>query len=41
MSIWIKPNGTEIEINDSKATTEYVLTLGWKPLKAKKPKKAE
>ncbi len=39
MSIWIKPNGTEIEINDLEATVEYAKSLDWKPKKAKKPKK--
>lgn len=27
---WIKPNGTEIETNDMKATVEYCKSLGWK-----------
>jgi hypothetical protein len=35
---WVKPNGTEIETNDSDATREYARSLGWKP-KRGRPKK--
>ena len=31
MSIWIKPNGKEIEINDAPANVRGALELGWKP----------
>jgi len=31
MSIWIKPNGTKIDINDNQATVEYATSLNWKP----------
>ena len=33
MSIWIKPNGTKIEVNDNQATIDYVVSLHWKPVK--------
>lgn len=33
MSIWIKPNGTKIEVNDNQATIDYVVSLNWKPAK--------
>ena len=33
MSIWIKPNGTKIEVNDNQATIDYVVSLNWKPVK--------
>lgn len=36
--IWIKPNGIEIETDDSQATIEYAKSLGWKEKKAKKVK---
>lgn len=36
MSIWVKPNGTEIEINSNEETIEYVKSLGWKEKSAKK-----
>ena len=29
MAIWIKKTGMEIELNDEKATVEYVRSLGW------------
>jgi len=29
MTIWIKPNGKEININDTEATIEYAKSLGW------------
>lgn len=34
MTKWIKPNGKEIDINDNKATTTYVESLGWKRAEA-------
>ncbi len=40
---WTKPNGSEVETNEEKATIEHCKTLGWKSAKkneAKKPKKA-
>lgn len=39
--LWIKPNGKEIEVNDSEETTEYVKTLGWKVKGAKVEAKEE
>ena len=38
---WIKPNKTEIETNDAKATIEYCEALGWKRVVAKKPAKKD
>jgi len=29
MTIWIKPNDKEININDNKATVKYAESLGW------------
>ena len=29
MAIWIKPNGTEIEIGDGSSADEYCKSLGW------------
>ena len=31
---YIKPNGTEVDINES--SIEYAESLGWKPVKTKK-----
>ncbi len=41
MTIWVKPNGTELELNDQKANIEAAKKLGWKPKKeeVKKPEK--
>lgn len=39
MSIWVKPNGKEIEINDTQDTIDYAKSLGWKEKKAEQPKK--
>ncbi len=36
---WTKPNGNKITTNDEKATVEHCESLGWKPVKAKKPAK--
>ena len=33
--LWIKPNGTEIELNGEKATIEKAVELDWKPKEAK------
>jgi hypothetical protein len=33
MALWIKPNGTKIEVNDNQATIDYVVSLNWKPAK--------
>lgn len=33
---WIKPNGSEIEVNDNEATIEYCTSLGWKKAGEKK-----
>ena len=35
---WVKPNGTEIETNDNKATIEYCESLGWKEKVVRKPR---
>lgn len=37
--IWIKPNGIEIETDDSPATIEYAKSLGWKEKSKGKSKK--
>lgn len=37
MTIWIKPNGKEININDDEANTTYAKSLGWKRVEAKEP----
>jgi len=37
MSIWVKPNGNEIEINDEDATIKYAESLSW--TKKGEPKK--
>lgn len=39
MTIWIKENGSQIEINDEKATVEKAKSLGWKKKSGRKPKK--
>lgn len=36
--IFVKPNGTEIEINDHPETIEYCKSLGWKEKKARQRK---
>ena len=36
---WKKPNGTEIETNNEKATIEKCVSLGWEPATEEKPKK--
>ena len=36
---WVKPNKTEIETNDAKATIEHCEALKWKRVKAKPAKK--
>jgi len=36
---WTKPNGSEVETNEEKATIEHCESLGWKSGKAKQPKK--
>lgn len=42
MTTWIKPNGTELELNDQKANIEAARKLGWKPKpETKKPEKKE
>ena len=33
MNKWVKPNGTELMLNDNAATEEVALRLGWKPAK--------
>ena len=33
--LWIKPNGTEIELNNEKATIEKAVELDWKPKETK------
>ena len=33
---WKKPNGSEIEINDEKATIAEAKSLGWKQVKPEK-----
>jgi len=39
MTIWIKLNGTELELNDQKGNIEAARKLGWKPkTEAKKEK---
>ena len=43
MDTWVKPNGTELELNDQKANVAYAKSLGWK-LKSdikKEPKKTK
>lgn len=30
MTIWVKPNGSEIELNDEPATASKAEELGWK-----------
>lgn len=40
MTTWIKPNGTELELNDQKGNIEAARKLGWKPKTEKtEPKK--
>lgn len=39
MTIWVKPNGKDININDNKETVEYAESLGWKKKKPEEPKK--
>ena len=41
MTIWIKTNGKEININNTEATIEYAKSLGWKkkPHPKSSPKK--
>ncbi len=29
MTIWKKPNGTEVELNDEKATVDFATAQGW------------
>jgi len=48
MTIWIKPNGIELELNDQKGNIEAARKLGWKPkteakkaVKKEAPKKAK
>jgi hypothetical protein len=36
---WIKPNKSEIETNDAKATIEKAESLGWKRAEKKRPRK--
>jgi len=40
MTIWIKPSGKEININDNEATVKYVKSLNWKKKVGRKSKKA-
>lgn len=30
MALWVKENGTELELNEEKATIEHAESLGWK-----------
>ena len=41
MTLWKKPNGTELEVNDRPETIEYAESLGWKRVEVpvKKPVK--
>lgn len=41
MTIWIKPNGKEININDDEATTTYAKSLNWKKKPGRKSKKVD
>lgn len=36
---WIRPSGEEIETNDSNATVDYCVSLGWRPAERKQAKK--
>lgn len=38
MDTWVKPNGTELELNDQKANVAYAKSLGWKLKSDIKPK---
>jgi hypothetical protein len=37
MTTWVKPNKTEIELNDAPATVEAAKALGWEKKKGRKP----
>ncbi len=39
MAIWIKENGSEIDINDDEANEDYAKSLGWEKKGASKTEK--
>lgn len=38
MTIWVRPDGSEIELNDREETVEKARELGWKKKAGRKPK---
>lgn len=41
MDIWVKENGSEIELNDEPATIAYAKSLGWSKKKGRKAVKKD